>query len=355
MKIIALILLFPFSILYNIVTSIRNYLYNTGYKKSIHFDTVTISVGNLTVGGTGKTPHVEYLINLLKESFHIAVLSRGYGRKTRGIIIADTNAAASSIGDEPMQYFNKFKNTITVAVGEERALAIPTILYEVEKTRLIILDDAFQHRKVKPDINILINDYNRPFYNDHLLPAGRLREGRKGAKRADVIIVSKCPQSISDEKRREICNNIKVYSHSDAPVFFTAIKYGTPVSVYSEEKPFRGSILLVSAIARPEVFENYVRVTYNFSKHIKFRDHHSYTIKDAQFIVEEFEKVDGKEKCILITEKDMVKWRSQDLQAVLFRCPVFYLPIKVEFVNGKVTFDEWIRESINRRLKEIER
>ena len=189
------ILLFPFSWLYYLITQIRNRLYDRGLKPSVKFELPVICVGNLTVGGTGKTPMIEHLIRLLQNRFKVATLSRGYGRATKGIRIAGPSENASTIGDEPFQFYTKFGKRITVAVGEERALAIPTILQECSDTQIILLDDGFQHRKVSPGFSILLTDYHRPFYNDFLLPSGRLRESRWGAERADVIVVTKCPSA----------------------------------------------------------------------------------------------------------------------------------------------------------------
>jgi tetraacyldisaccharide 4'-kinase len=343
--------LYPFSILYDGITRARNYLYNSGAKRSIHFDTVVISVGNLTVGGTGKTPHVEYLIRLLKNHYKLATLSRGYGRKTKGFIIAGVDTDASVIGDEPRQFYNKFSDEIVVTVGEERILAIPEILHQNPETEIILLDDAFQHRKVEPDVNILLSDYNRPFYDDFVLPSGRLRESRVGAIRADLIIVTKCPENVSENERNEIVRRIKKYTSRTTPIYFTRIKY-------SEPKPFRGfdslrgEVLLVSGIARSEGLEQFVREKYNFYKHLKFKDHHQYSLEDLAFIKNEFEKM-GKEGAILITEKDMVKWMDSQLFEIVKEMPVFYLPIEIEFTEDGERFDQWILAKVKERLNEL--
>ncbi|HYG38849.1 MAG TPA: tetraacyldisaccharide 4'-kinase [Cytophagales bacterium] len=345
------ILLYPFAILYGLATSFRNYLYRAGYKKSAHFDTVVISVGNLTVGGTGKTPHVEYLIRLLKDRFKIATLSRGYGRKTKGFIWADDRSTAETIGDEPMQFYYKFKNEVKVTVGEKRILAIPTILKESE-TEVILLDDAYQHRKVERNLDILISDYNHPFYNDFILPAGRLRESRRGAKRADIVVISKCPPELQIGEKQEIKRSVDRYTKSSAPVFFTSIKYGAPVPVYNK-MAFEGKILAVSGIARSELFETYVKGNYNFFNHLKFKDHHHYTQDDINSVIQEFNRIKEPQKSILITEKDMVKWQAFSINKILKDYPVFYLPIEVEFLEGKGMFDQMVFDSITRQVKEI--
>lgn len=353
MKFLLVILLYPFAIVYDVATRLRNHLYNTGNKKSVRFDSVIISVGNLTVGGTGKTPHVEYLIRLLKNQFRIATLSRGYGRKTKGFILANDQANANSIGDEPFQFYSKFKKDIRVAVGEERILAIPAILHEAEETQIILLDDAYQHRKVDRDLNILISDYNNPFYEDFVIPSGRLRESRSGAIRANVIIVSKCPQTISAVEREEIRRKISKYANPSAPIFFTTIKYGVPIAFNNEKKLAKGKVLVVSGIARAELFETYVKGNYNFLKHIKFKDHHLYSIKDINLIISEYNDIKEAEKSILITEKDLVKWKDPSIERVIKSYPVFYLPIEVEFIEDKINFDQLILDTIRKRLKEM--
>ena len=202
-------LLYPFTLLYGTITDFRNHLYNMGQRPSIQFDTNVINVGNLTVGGTGKTPHVEYLIRLLHSQYKVATLSRGYGRKTKGFILANDEATAESIGDEPLQFYKKFKNECVVSVGEERALAIPHILTEHPETQVVLLDDAYQHRAVTPSFNILLTDYNRLFYQDYPFPSGRLRERRKGAKRANAVIVTKCPDDLSSSAQQAIEQQIR--------------------------------------------------------------------------------------------------------------------------------------------------
>ena len=201
------ILLYPFSLLYGLVMWTRNRLYDNKVLNAVEFDLPVIAVGNLSVGGTGKTPHVEYLIRLLKDRFHIATLSRGYNRRTKGYLLADENSTASQLGDEPMQFHQKYPD-ISVCVGEERMLAIPQLLMERPDTQTILLDDAFQHRSVKPGMNIMITDYSRRFTKDHVVPFGRLREGRKGYERANCIIVSKCPPHLSETEKNAIRQEI---------------------------------------------------------------------------------------------------------------------------------------------------
>ena len=189
-------LLYPFSLLYGLITDFRNVLFDKGFKSQTGFDIPIINVGNLTVGGTGKSPQIEYLIRLLADTYQVASLSRGYGRKTKGYILADEHANAEQIGDEPMQFFQKFGSKISVVVSEKRVEGVQQLLQEKPTTELILLDDAYQHRYITPSFNILLMDYHRPFYEDLTFPAGRLRERRRGANRADCIVVSKCPENL---------------------------------------------------------------------------------------------------------------------------------------------------------------
>lgn len=359
------IFLYPFSILYNLVTAFRNHLYNIGYKRSFHFETNIISVGNLTIGGTGKSPHVEYLIRLLKDQYKVATLSRGYGRKTKGFIIADDKCDWETIGDEPMQFYRKFvKPTrfskprrfsgITIAVCEDRALAIPQILFEKPDTDVIILDDAFQHRPVIPDLNILLTDYNRQFYNDLLLPAGRLRESRKNAQRADVIIVTKCPENLPEDERRKIETKIRKYSVKESSVFFTGIKYNKPVPVFKDRRatawsggmPDQKSILLFSGIADNTSLKNELEKKYKLTRSLDFGDHHNYSATDILKIKNEFSAISEQNKCLLTTEKDMVKLLKPELAEHLKELPVFYVPIEVYFLEGKKEFDGLVLNAI---------
>lgn len=343
-------LLYPFAILYHLLMSFRNHLYNIGYRKSIHFDSNVICVGNLTVGGTGKTPMVEYLISLLSDKYQVATLSRGYGRKTRGFKIADNADSAFSIGDEPFQMYKKFGHKITVAVGEERALAIPEILFNKPETEVIILDDAFQHRRVEADFNILLSDYNRPFYEDYILPVGLLRESRSGAGRANAVIVTKCPEKISLQEKKGIVSKIRKYAGEDKPVFFSSVKYMAPEYVFSHSQyKFSENILLFSGIADSRLLEEYVKNNYNLIKHIKFADHYNYSQKEIDKISSEFAAINKGDKCILTTEKDMVKLISSSMRPLVEKLPLFYLPVRSYFPEEGEKFDSLIKSLIKVR------
>ncbi|MBX9850422.1 MAG: tetraacyldisaccharide 4'-kinase [Cytophagaceae bacterium] len=345
------ILLLPFSLIYLIITRFRNHLFNIGYKPSFHFDTKVINVGNLRVGGTGKTPHVEYLIRLLKDNYKIATLSRGYGRKTKGIIIANDASGAKDIGDEPFQFYKKFSKDIIVCVGEERALAIPTILHERENTEVIILDDAYQHRTVIPDLNILLSDYHNPFYKDIVLPSGRLRESRSGAKRADIIIVSKCPANLTPEEKDKIKKNIKRYSRPHAEIFFTGIKYNEPVSIYGSSS-FKGKVLLVAGIANTQQMEQEVAAKFQLEKVLSFNDHHNYQEASIEKILKQFKEIKDNDKVILTTEKDMVKLSDIKFNKQLEKIPVFYLPIEIYFLDNKEKFDHLVLSCVQNPLNQ---
>jgi tetraacyldisaccharide 4'-kinase len=347
------ILLFPLTLIYRTITDFRNHLYNIAYKKSFRFEIPTINVGNLTVGGTGKTPHVEYLIRFLKNQFQIATLSRGYGRKSQGFLIASESADYQLIGDEPMQFYWKFKTEISVAVGEERALAIPQILFERPQTNLIILDDAFQHRAVNPQLNILLTDYQRLFYKDYPFPSGRLRESRYGAKRADVVIVSKCPANLSINQQADIQSFIKKYTRPDTPIFFSGIRYGKPQAVFGAQvlNSFTEyqNIVLFSGIAQPQIFENHLRQQVRIVKHYIFRDHYTYQSQDVQKILDFYHSLPQPDKILLTTEKDAVKLIQPALRAVFAEQEVYYLPIEIYFLNREAEFQSFVLDRLDKR------
>ncbi|UII30526.1 tetraacyldisaccharide 4'-kinase [Fulvivirga ulvae] len=332
------ILLFPFTLIYDLITRFRNYLYNSGYKRSFEFEANVISVGNLSVGGTGKSPMVEYLIRLFEQK-KIVTLSRGYGRSTRGFRLASDDDSPKTIGDEPYQFYNKFKD-ISVAVGEQRAIAIPFILAELPQTEVILLDDAFQHRPVKPSLNILLTDYNKPFFKDFVLPSGRLRESRGGARRADLIVVTKCPQQI-DFKYYE--DNIRRYNNR-AHIAFASIKYMKPECI-SGSKPFSSKVFLFSGIANPESLSAYVSSQYQLVGEHYFRDHHRYRLEDITMLIRAYEQ-SGEGGCLITTEKDMVKLLPFIREGHIKDVPVFYLPIETVFEKGGRRFDETVLNSL---------
>jgi len=338
-------LLWPFAWLYDLATSIRNYLYDIGHKKSFEFDSVVISVGNLNVGGSGKTPMVEYLIRLLTDRYQIATLSRGYGRKTHGIRFSSEEDDARTLGDEPFQLLRKFNGHIKVVVGEERALAIPTILHQFPEVQIILMDDAFQHRAVKPQFSILVTDFEKPFYTDFLLPFGRLREARKGASRADVIVVTKA-DGISHEAMEAMREKItKVAGRK--PVFFSGLKYHEPMPIQHQNK-MDSKVILVSGIANNSYFEREVLRSYQVVKHFRFGDHHAYSMEDIKRIhhsADEFQ-VDT----ILTTEKDMVKLITPQLLPLLQNKNWFYLPVWSVFLQDGMRFDEIVIRKVESKI-----
>jgi tetraacyldisaccharide 4'-kinase len=347
------ILLLPFAFIYKMITDFRNQLYDNGKRKSFEFDRFVISVGNLTVGGTGKTPFVELLIRELKTRYRLAVLSRGYKRRTRGFKLADKTDNSETLGDEPFQYFTKFGTEIDVAVGEERALAIPKIISHNENIDIIILDDAYQHRSVKPHLNILLNDYNRPFYTDHVMPAGLLRESRKHAKRADMVVVTKCPEEMSKPEMDHICEQVSRYTRKEIPVYFTGIKYLKPEKLFGDQN-FSENVFLFTGIANSQPLENFIEKRYNLLGHRKFSDHYSFTKKDLSDLIKSFDEINADSKCMLTTEKDMVRLISMKESAeVLMGYPVFYLPIELYFLKNGDSFANELHNEVKMGVDEL--
>ena len=338
-------LLFPFSVLYGLITGLRNYFYDRGFFKSTNFELPVIGVGNLRVGGTGKTPLIEYLIELLAPDHKVCTLSRGYGRKTSGFRLAKDLDNARTIGDEPYQIFSKFRKNASVAVGEDRILAIPEILTRLPETQVLLLDDIFQHRSVRSRLNILLTEYSRPFFYDHLLPMGRLREPRSGAGRADLIVVTKCPGTMDNSQMEAFVNELKPYVSDDLPVFFSRIDYLDPVQ-------FGGTIvepkevLLVTGIANSRPIAHYVGTRLTLLEHVEFTDHHAYTRADIQRMVGQLGTYNSGEKAILTTEKDMIRMIDDDLTLTWGVVPRFYLPIKSKFLQDNHRFDAIVRQAV---------
>lgn len=330
---------FPFSILYGLITSLRNYLYDVGLLKSTHFKTPTIVVGNLSLGGTGKTPQIEYLIDLLKNNCKIAVLSRGYKRKSNGFLIADSTISAEIIGDEPFQIHLKFPEAI-VCVDANRTNGI-TKLEELENPpQVILLDDAFQHRKVRGGFNILLTTYDNLYVNDTMLPTGDLREKASGANRAQAIIVTKCPADISETAQKEITK--KLHPKTNQQVFFTAISYDTRLKGdskldLSELADFQ--ILLLTGIANPKPLTDYLKSKKLNFKHLKYPDHHHFSLNELGEINSAYESLSATNKIILTTEKDYVRifGKLKNLH---------YLSIKTTFIARKNEFDNLIKNYV---------
>ncbi|PKQ66725.1 tetraacyldisaccharide 4'-kinase [Raineya orbicola] len=338
-------LLLPFAILYGLITDLRNWLYDTGRLKSVRFDLPTIGVGNLRVGGTGKTPFIEYLIHLFASEYKIATLSRGYGRKTKGFRLATPQSSAQEIGDEPLQLYAKFGDKINVCVGEERILAIPELLALQPETQMILLDDVFQHRSIKPHLQILLTDYKNLFYQDYLLPMGRLRESRKQARRADLIIVTKCPQQISETEKENIKQNIQKYAPA-CRVLFTHFKYGKPRSIVTQNEGILQKVALVSGIAQPHYFERDMREHFNVQKHFIFPDHYFFSRQDVAILSEFLEQ--NPETFLLCTEKDAVKLQKMDFLEK-YKSRIFCIGLEVSFLDKEDSY--FFRNFLQERLK----
>jgi tetraacyldisaccharide 4'-kinase len=286
-------------------------------------------------------------VRLLKEDHSVAILSRGYGRKTKGTRIATAQDTSQTLGDEPYQFYRKFNKTtaekVVVAVGEERIVAVPEILYHHPETEVILLDDAFQHRAVAADLNILLTEYARPFFRDTVLPGGRLRESKKGATRADVVIVSKCPADISEQQMLFTEKNIRKYVSGGTPVFFTSIRYLTPQGVWNEQGAPLQKVLLISGIANNNLIEQYVKKHFTLIRHLKYTDHHHYTHKDILYLQKVYNSVGDQKVCLLTTEKDMVK--LVPLAAQWWKdMPLYYLPIETFFLKSQSAFEQLVKE-----------
>lgn len=319
-------ILYPISLLYGFVLQIRHWLYDKKYLKSSTFNFPIICIGNLATGGTGKSPMTEYLVEMLKGHYKIATLSRGYKRKTTGFAIANQNTTAIEIGDEPMQFHEKYKD-ITVAVGEERLVAIPQLLHDRPETEVIILDDAFQHRQVNAGFNILLTDYRNLFTQDFLLPAGNLRDIRAAAKRAQILMVTKCKADLSNDEKNKIIKELN--PEENQTVYFSETLYGQPYHLFTKAA---GNLdahipaLLVTGIAKTMYLEDFLKKQLNHFEMLRFSDHHIFDLDDLEKIRKKFEALPEKDKVIFTTEKDGV--RLKKFEKELGNYPIFVLPIK---------------------------
>lgn len=340
------IFLFPFTLLYRGIIGIRNLLYDTGLLKSISFDLPVISVGNLNTGGSGKTPMIEYLIRQLQPFIRVSVLSRGYKRKTKGYRNVTEDNDYTQVGDEPLLLKKKYPDT-AVAVGEERALAIPQLLQNYDDIKLVLLDDAFQHRGVRPYINILLTDYHLRYTRDFLLPMGHLREPRASAERADVIVVTKCPNDLAEEDMKNIRNEIR--PTSDQKLFFSTLKYHTAYNVFetSERILLDGkTVFLMTGIANPEPIVNFLKEKKVDYFHRKFPDHFAFTKHDIATVIDSFEKMDSLKKVFLTTEKDLIRLVPHLHYFRTKKINIFALPIEVEFLGDSGGFIQDIKDKL---------
>src|SRR5690242_12660589 len=346
-------ILLPISLIYGRVVATRNLLYDKKIFRSAKFDFPVICVGNLAVGGTGKSPMVEYLVSLLKNRYVTATLSRGYKRKTKGFLIADEKTRASDIGDEPMQFHQKFPD-VTVAVAEERVIGIPQLLLAKPETQVIILDDAFQHRAIDAGLNLLLTGYNNLYPDDKLLPAGCLRDTKKSAQRADIIIITKCISNLTEEEKKAIIQ--KINPSKKQQIFFTKITYQVPYHLFTHQKlteELRDNILLICGIANPKNIQAELSSRSKSVKTIRFKDHHVYNLADIKKIKENFTAINSADKIIITTEKDA--GRLSAFENELKDLPVFVLPMWHQFLFGEEKkFNELIFNFVesNKRLSE---
>ncbi|HEV8505683.1 MAG TPA: tetraacyldisaccharide 4'-kinase [Chitinophagaceae bacterium] len=342
------ILLLPFSIVYWFAVWLRNFLYNIKILRSSSFGLPVICVGNLSVGGTGKSPMVEFLIGHLKNKFKVATLSRGYKRKTRGYALANQTTTSLDIGDEPMLFHQKFP-TVPVAVGEERLVAIPQLLHDKPDTQVIVLDDAFQHRAVSAGLNILLTDYSNLFTRDFYLPTGDLRDLRSNYKRADIIVVTKCKFEMTGEEADQIRKEIDPLPKQE--LYFSSIQYGNPYHI-TNLTPFEldtnTEVLLVTGIASPQPLKKLLEEKSHTYQLMSFSDHYIFRIDDLKDIRRRFDRIEASKKIILTTEKDamrLMKFRNE-----LERLPVFVIPISHYFL-----FEEEMKfiEGVTKFIKEF--
>jgi tetraacyldisaccharide 4'-kinase len=335
--------LYPFSLGYHMVTGIRNTLYDLRIFKSTTFKTPIICVGNLSVGGSGKSPMVMYLAQFLAKYYRTGVLSRGYGRMTKGYAVTNYESNYKTVGDEAMQLFERFKNRFVIAVSEERVPGAQKVIEDMDLD-VLVLDDAMQHRAIRPGFNIMMTDFNDPYFKDHLLPAGDLRESRAGVKRADIIMVSKCPDELTEETKQYYISRIR--PDRTQKVFFSSIGYDE--NVYGKEKMLPDNnlnyydILLITGIANPKPLLTHLAKFSQRVKHLKFRDHHNFSDADIKDIIAEYKKL-GEYKLILTTEKDYVRLKTFDY----LRDLVYYWPINV-IIDKKEEFNQIILDYVRK-------
>lgn len=339
-------LLYPFALLYDLVTRLRNWFFDIGWLKSASSPIKSIVVGNLSVGGTGKTPMVEFLVRKLHKDLKVATLSRGYGRKTKGFLEANKQVTPQEIGDEPFQIYQKFGKQISVFVGEDRVNALERIVSKTDFPELVILDDAYQHRYVTGYLSILLTTYQKPFFSDFLLPMGRLRESRAGAKRADVIIVTKCPERLDDAEKSSFKKEMTSFKRQESPVLFSSISYGQPLPILTS-KPFSAKIILLTGLANDQALVEYVNEKYELLEVMRYPDHHEYSPADFSKIQSTVKQLASQNPVVLTTEKDAVKVKSNAPKGFLEEIPIFVLPIELSFsADDELTLGKLIEQKV---------
>ncbi len=346
------ILLFPFSLLYGIITFFRNKLYDCGCLSSVRFEDIcVISVGNITVGGTGKTPHVEYLVRMLSPNYKVAVLSRGYKRKTKGFVLADMQSTAADIGDEPCQIKQKFPH-IEVAVDVDRVEGIHKLRAAKPGIQVVLLDDAFQYRRIVPSLSVLLADYNRPLYHDSVFPGGRMREWACSARRADLMLITKSPVNLPDDEKKEIAKRYACFFSKN--IYFTTIMYGAPCSIFqdAEHLPVEDiktcDVLLITGIATPKILENHLRPLVVSLQTLVYPDHHPYSESDIKDIFRTWENMSSGNRLILTTEKDAVRLRKLKIPGPM-SSTMYYMPIEIDFIGeGKQDVERMIHTVVSK-------
>ena len=354
-------LTFPLSVIYEMITGIRNLFFNHQILKQTTFPIPIISVGNITVGGTGKTPHVEYLVKLLMKDYKIAVLSRGYKRKTSDFILAKQTSDISEIGDEPKQIKQKFPKTI-VAVSKKRVKGVNRLLTDYPDLNAVILDDAYQHRFIKPGLSILLIDYHRPLVSDNHLPFGDLRESKREIRRAHIVIVTKTPEHIKPIEKRIFIKDLNLYPYQF--LYFTSFAYGNPHPIFRKSsvkadtamlKDHQTALLLITGIAFPRPLYEYLRKLNHRIEHIQFPDHHAFSYKDFEKVRERMNQLSHKNKIIITSEKDSMRINELKNLDKSLKNSMYYIPIEVKFLdNGAKRFNKDLLDYVGKD-KEINR
>lgn len=335
-------ILLPFAWLYGLLMRLRNLAFDLGWKKSHRVDTYVVSVGNLSMGGTGKTPMIEALVKILGEKYNLGMASRGYQRQTKGLHLAESEESAATLGDEPFQLFRKFKD-LAIVVDADRTTAVKYLLEKKGRRDIVLLDDAFQHRSIHRDLNIMLTTYSEPFFADHVLPAGNLREPRVGAKRADAIVVTKCPEELSKDESNWYTNQIKMYAPK-AKVFFSYLAYEELQAVIGQR--IKKDIIVLSGIAQPHLFVQALHAKYHCLRVLEYPDHHAYTSQDLDKILQ---SISGQDCSLVTTEKDMVRLLPLKQHALFQKHDLFYLPMRTVIQNNE-NFVSWLAKSTSDRL-----
>lgn len=360
--ILATCILKPISLAYGAGVTVRNKMFDYGILRQHEFDIPVVVIGNIAIGGTGKTPHTEYLINLLRYKYNIGVLSRGYKRKSKGFILATAQSSAAEIGDEAYQIYRKYNRNITVAVCEDRVRGIEEMRRANPAINLILLDDAFQHRYVKPTVSIVLTEFGRPAFQDHILPMGRLRESTFAFNRADMVIVTKCPENIKPMEYRIFKKQLNLYPYQK--LFFSKFEYGNLTPVFPSDvssSPFldwltdKDAVLAIAGIANPVPFVKYLRRYKPKVKHLLFSDHHDFTKSDISLICDRFKNMKGERKYVITTEKDAVRLMIVKDLPQWMKASIFYIPVKVDFMPYSVqtSFDDTLLRMISENMEQL--